>query len=95
MTTTKTTYKHEVIADWAKHLKIDRTQLEEFVLEWDEAKQAPICEECGDPMVGDEPTVVDETDGTLIHAECATEREPKDFTEDHDYYRDDFFPDVS
>lgn len=87
------TYRHEVVKRFAQHLNVDKLALEEFVIEWEAAEPAPICEGCGDPVVDGEPYAVDEETGeTLGHAECipATEdAEPYDRREDPDYWRED------
>ncbi|QGZ16736.1 hypothetical protein PBI_DEWDROP_89 [Microbacterium phage Dewdrop] len=81
------TYKHEVLEKASKELvrvpvlneDEAREFLDELVADWDQAKAASICEECGLPVVDGEPYVVDEEDGGSIgHAECILQRGPGD-----------------
>lgn len=66
--------RREVLETWAKELNVDKYDLEEMVLEWQEAIEVPICLLCGDPLDGSEPETVSE-DGSGVHLECATQEE--------------------
>lgn len=84
------TYRHEVLEKATKDLfenpgtivtskDLIREFLDELVADWDSAKAASICEECGEPVVDGEPYVVDPEDGGSIgHAECILQRGPGD-----------------
>lgn len=88
-------YRHQVIQKWAPSFSTDenswlsedsaKTLLDEFVIEWEEAEQAPTCEHCGEP-VEDGDGEVDEH-GELAHGECLRELD-HDIRDDENYWRD-------
>ncbi|AWN07755.1 hypothetical protein HOT31_gp084 [Microbacterium phage Hendrix] len=94
MSDEKVQYRHQVIEKWVSEFRPSltdsniKTFLEEFVIEWEEAEQAQICDHCGDPLDGTEPEMIDEQDGTLAHSECLAEayRDPR---EDSGYWKED------
>lgn len=91
-------YRHDVIAEYVADFRPAmtdaniKTMLEEFAIEWEAAKQATICEECGEPVLEGEPYAVDPEDGVSIgHAECIYGRGDggEDRRDDSGYWKED------
>lgn len=88
------TYRHEVIAQWAKTLNVSKDDLAEMVLEWEEAEADIRCTVCNGEIEENDHTLLD-SEGEPMHADCLlvdedeSEQQPKDWRDDASYWKED------